>query len=101
MVARQHTGRDSCRAQRCTSRWSEVGKALVPVTTYELAKEDFAPVLETRPEVAHERSRALARRQAAGQLVSSANIDKTVPPRRLAARFSDRRHRPFDLADIE
>src|SRR3954447_1671962 len=76
-------------------------KALVPVTTYELAKEDLAPVLETRPEVAHELSRALARRQAAGQLVSSVNIDKTVPPRHVAAWFSDRLHRLFDLANVE
>jgi small-conductance mechanosensitive channel/CRP-like cAMP-binding protein len=76
-------------------------KALVPVTTYELAKEDLAPVLEARPEVAHELSRALAQRQAAGQLVSSVNIDKTVPPHRVAAWFSDRLHRLFDLANIE
>src|SRR3954447_19229559 len=76
-------------------------KALVPVTTYELAKEDLTPVLEARPEVAHELSRAVARRQAAGQLVSSVNIDKTVPPRHVAAWFSDRLHRLFDLANVE
>jgi small-conductance mechanosensitive channel/CRP-like cAMP-binding protein len=76
-------------------------KALVPVTTYELAKEDLAPVLEARPEIAHELCRALARRQAAGQLVSSANLDKTVPPHRVAAWFSDRLHRLFDLAKVE
>ena len=76
-------------------------KALVPVTIYELAKEDLAPVLEARPEVAHELSRALARRQAAGQLVSSTIIDNTVPPRRVAAWFSDRLHRLFELANIE
>jgi len=35
-------------------------KALVPVTTYELAKEDLAPVLEARPDVSHELCRALA-----------------------------------------
>jgi hypothetical protein len=38
-------------------------KALVPVTTYELAKEDLAPVLEARPDVSHELCRALAKRQ--------------------------------------
>ena len=60
-------------------------KAIAPVTTYELAKEDLAPVFEARPEVSHELCRALARRQAAGQLIASADIDKTVPPRRVAA----------------
>jgi small-conductance mechanosensitive channel/CRP-like cAMP-binding protein len=76
-------------------------KALVPVTTYELAKDDLAPVLEARPEIAHELCRALARRQEAGQLISSAHIDKTMPPHRVAAWFSDRLRRLFDLADIE
>jgi small-conductance mechanosensitive channel/CRP-like cAMP-binding protein len=76
-------------------------KALTPVTTYELAKEDLAPVLEARPEVSHELCRALARRQAAGQLIASADIDKNVPPRRVAAWFSDRLHRLFELANAE
>jgi small-conductance mechanosensitive channel/CRP-like cAMP-binding protein len=76
-------------------------KALVPVTTYELAKEDLAPVLEARPEVSHELCRALARRQAAGQLAASAGIDKSVPPSRVAAWFSDRLHRLFDLVNAE
>jgi CRP-like cAMP-binding protein len=76
-------------------------KALVPVTTYELAKEDLAPVLEARPEVAQELCRALAKRQAAGQLIAAAGIDKSVPPRRVAAWFSDRLHRLFDLANVE
>jgi small-conductance mechanosensitive channel/CRP-like cAMP-binding protein len=76
-------------------------KALVPVTTYELAKEDLAPVLEARPEVSHAFCRALARRQAAGQLIASPDIDKTVPLRRVAAWFSDRLHRLFDLANAE
>ena len=76
-------------------------KALVPVTTYELAKEDLAPVLEARPEVSHELCRALARRQAAGQLLASADIDKSVPSSRVAAWFSDRLHRLFDLANAE
>ena len=76
-------------------------KALVPVTTYELAKEDLAPVLEARPDVSHELCRALAKRQAAGQLIAAAGIDKSVPPRRVAAWFSDRLHRIFDLANAE
>ena len=76
-------------------------KALAPVTTYELSKEDLAPVLEARPEVSHELCRALARRQAAGQLLASTEIDSSVPPSRVAAWFSDRLHRLFDLASAE
>ena len=76
-------------------------KALVPIITYELAKEDLTPVLEARPEVSHELCRALAKRQAAGQLIAAAGIDKSVPPRRVAAWFSDRLHRIFDLANAE
>jgi small-conductance mechanosensitive channel len=76
-------------------------KALVPVTTHELAKEDLAPILEARPDVSHELCRALAKRQAAGQLIAAAGIDKSVPPRRVAAWFSDRLHRIFDLTNAE
>jgi small-conductance mechanosensitive channel len=74
-------------------------KALVPVAIYELAKEDLAPVLEARPEVSQALCRALARRQAAGRLVTSPDIDTTVPLRRVAAWFSDRLHRLLDLAN--
>jgi CRP-like cAMP-binding protein len=76
-------------------------KALAPVTTYELAKEDLAAVLEARPELSQELCRALAKRQAAGQLIASPDIDKTAPPRHVAAWFSDRLHRLFDLANAE
>jgi small-conductance mechanosensitive channel len=76
-------------------------KALVPVTTYELTKEDLAPVLEARPDISHELCRALARRQAAGQLIASPDIDKSVPPSRVAAWFSERLHRLFDVANAE
>jgi small-conductance mechanosensitive channel len=76
-------------------------KALVPVTTFELSKEDLAPVLEARPEVSHELCRALAKRQAAGKLIAAAGIDKSAPPKRVAAWFSDRLHRLFDLAHAE
>jgi small-conductance mechanosensitive channel/CRP-like cAMP-binding protein len=85
-----------------TGRPSEATfEALAPVTTYELTKEDLAPVLEARPEVSHALCRALARREAAGQLVASPDIDKTVPLRSVAAWFSDRLHRLFDLASAE
>ena len=76
-------------------------KALAPATTYELSKEDLAPVLEARPEVSNELCRALARRQAAGKLLASTEIDNSVPPSRVAAWFSDRLHRLFDLATAE
>ena len=76
-------------------------KALAPVTTYELSKEDLAPVLEARPEVSIELCRALAVRQAAGKLLASTEIDNGVPPGRVAAWFSDRLHRLFDLATAE
>jgi small-conductance mechanosensitive channel/CRP-like cAMP-binding protein len=73
-------------------------RALAPVTTYELSKEDLAPVLQARPEVSNELCRALARRQAAGKLVASTEIDNSVPTSRVAAWFSDRLHRLFDVA---
>jgi small-conductance mechanosensitive channel len=76
-------------------------KARVPVTTYELTKEDLVPVLEARPEVSHELCRALAKCQAVGQLIAAGEIDKSAPPRRVAAWFSDRLHRLFDLAKAE
>ncbi len=75
--------------------------ALVPTTVYELAKDDLAPILEARPAVAHELCRALARRQAAGQLIANPEIDKTVPANRVANWFSDRLHRLFDLAEAQ
>ncbi|MCW3476263.1 mechanosensitive ion channel family protein [Limobrevibacterium gyesilva] len=71
--------------------------ALVPTTVYELTKDDLAPVLEARPPVAQELCRALARRQAAGQLIPSPAIDKTISANRVASWFADRLHRLFDL----
>ncbi len=76
-------------------------KALAPATTYELAKEDLAPILEARPEVSHELCRALAKRQAAGKLIAAAGVDKSAPPKHVAAWFSDRLHRLFDLASAQ
>jgi small-conductance mechanosensitive channel len=76
-------------------------KALVPVTIYELAKEDLGPVLQTRPEISGELGRALARRQAVGQLSASPNADKTVAPGHLTAWFSERLQRLFELANAE
>jgi small-conductance mechanosensitive channel/CRP-like cAMP-binding protein len=75
--------------------------ALTPVTVYELAKADLTPMLEARPQVAQELCRALARRQAAGRLTASDDLDKTVPTHRLTSWFSERVHRLFDLANAE
>jgi small-conductance mechanosensitive channel/CRP-like cAMP-binding protein len=70
--------------------------ALMPVTIYELAKDALSPILEARPEVAHELCQALARRQRSGQLVASTELAETVPAHRLTAWFSERLHRLYD-----
>ncbi len=75
--------------------------AMAPTILYELAKDDLAPILEERPPIAQELCRALARRQAAGQLIASPEIDKTVPANRVAGWFSDRLHRLFDLTPAQ
>src|SRR6516162_8407855 len=64
--------------------------ALVPTTVYELAKADLTPILEARPQVARELCRALAWRQAAGQLSASSELPKGIPTHRLTDWFSDR-----------
>ncbi|MBV8737053.1 MAG: cyclic nucleotide-binding domain-containing protein, partial [Alphaproteobacteria bacterium] len=76
-------------------------RALTPVTLYELAKDDLAPVIEARPEVSHAMCRTLAQRQAAGKLLASPQIDKDLPPPRVAAWFSERLHRLFDLTHAD
>jgi small-conductance mechanosensitive channel/CRP-like cAMP-binding protein len=47
--------------------------ALTPAVVYELPKDDLAPILEARPQVAHELSRALARVQALRQKIAAAH----------------------------
>ena len=74
--------------------------ALIPATVYELAKNDLSPILQARPEVEHGLCRALAQRQAAGQL-AAAGIAEGVPANRLTSWFSDRLHRLYDLARTE
>jgi small-conductance mechanosensitive channel len=74
--------------------------ALVPSTIYELTKDDLAPILEARSTVAQELGRELARRQAAGQLIASPEMDVTVPLNRVASWFSDRLRKLFDLANV-
>jgi CRP-like cAMP-binding protein len=53
--------------------------ALIPATIYELTKKDLSPILEARPQVAQELSRALARRQAARRLTALEELEKSVP----------------------
>jgi small-conductance mechanosensitive channel/CRP-like cAMP-binding protein len=75
--------------------------ALIPATVYELAKDDLSPILEARSEVSHGLCRALAQRQAAGQLVASNELAEAVPANRLTTWFSERLHRLYDIASVE
>jgi CRP-like cAMP-binding protein len=75
--------------------------ALTPVTVYELAKGDLAPILEARPQVSQELCRALALRQAAGRSDATDEIATTVPAHRLTSWFSDRLHRLYDIPNAE
>ena len=72
--------------------------ALTPVTLYELAKDELAPILAARQSVAHELSRALARRQAAGRATAEGKLDAGVPAHRLAGWFAGRLRRLHDIA---
>ena len=74
---------------------------LAPTTVYELAKADLTPILEARPQVAQELCRALARRQAAGQLSASPELDDSVPKHHLTDWFSDRLHRLYNVVSVE
>jgi small-conductance mechanosensitive channel len=71
--------------------------ALAPSTVYELAKTDLAPILEARPQIAQELSRALAQQQAAGRALTPAELDETEAKRRLSTWFSERIHKLFEL----
>jgi CRP-like cAMP-binding protein len=71
--------------------------ALAPSTVYELAKTDLAPILEARPQIAQELSRALAQQQAAGRALTTAERDKADATRRLSTWFSERIHRLFEV----
>jgi small-conductance mechanosensitive channel/CRP-like cAMP-binding protein len=75
--------------------------ALIPSTVYELEKDDLSPILEARSEVSQGLCRALAQRQAAGQLVASDEFAEAVPANRLTTWFSERLHRLYDIASVE
>jgi len=76
-------------------------KALTPVTTYELAKEHLAPLINARPDFSDELGHVLALHQAIGRLVAAEEMDKSPPPSDLAAWFSDQLHRLVDFANAE
>jgi small-conductance mechanosensitive channel/CRP-like cAMP-binding protein len=75
--------------------------ALIPSIVYELAHDDLAPILQARPAVSQELCRALAQRQAAGQLVASTELAQAVPTSRLTTWFSERLHRLYDMSSLE
>jgi small-conductance mechanosensitive channel len=75
--------------------------ALTAVTMYELTKEDLAPILKARPQVAHELCRVLAQRQAAGRAIAAVELDKAVPTRNVTKWFSERIHELFELHDAQ
>lgn len=66
-------------------------------TVYELTKEDLAPVLKARPQVAQELCRVLAQRQALGRAIAAVEPGKTMSTPNVAAWFSERVHRLIDL----
>jgi small-conductance mechanosensitive channel/CRP-like cAMP-binding protein len=72
--------------------------ALTPVVTYELLKEDLAPILKARPQVAHDLCQALAQRLAAGRSVSSVELAHEMPRRGLGKWLFERLHKLFGLA---
>lgn len=71
--------------------------ALAPSAVLELSKEDLTPILEARPEIAHELCHALARQQAAGRTLSSPDLDKSEPVGKPSAWFLERIHDIFQL----
>ena len=77
--------------------WGRI-TALTPTVVYELPKKDLAPILEARPQVAHELSRALAERQAAGRTVSSAEPGTSQPAANMSHWFTERLQKLFNLA---
>jgi small-conductance mechanosensitive channel len=76
-------------------------KSLIPSTVYELAKDDLSPIVESQPEVSQGLCRALAQRQAAGQLVASTDLVEKVPKNRLTVWFSERLHQLYNVASAE
>ena len=72
--------------------------ALAPSTLYELTKADLRPILEARPEIAQELSRAMAQRLEMGRGLMAAGLDTTVPTRGSSAWFSQHIRRLLELS---
>jgi CRP-like cAMP-binding protein len=72
--------------------------ALAPSTVYELTKADLRPILEARPEIAQELSRAMAQRLETGRGLTTVELDRTVPTRGSTAWFSQHIRRLFELS---
>jgi small-conductance mechanosensitive channel/CRP-like cAMP-binding protein len=77
--------------------WGRI-TALTPAVAYELPKKDLAPILEARPQVAHELSRVLAQRQAAGRTISSVQPVTGEPAANMSRWFTERLQKLFNLA---
>ncbi len=71
--------------------------ALAPSMVYELAKADLAPVLEARALLAHELGHAMAERQVAGRVLTTANPGGGETRQWLRRWFADRIHHLFEL----
>jgi CRP-like cAMP-binding protein len=71
--------------------------ALRPAVVYELTKADLRHILETRPEIAHELSRALARKLAAGRTLERPAVDATLATKGISAWLSVRMRRLFEV----
>jgi small-conductance mechanosensitive channel len=76
--------------------WGRI-TALTPTVVYELPKKDLAPIMEARPQVAHELSRALAQRQAAGRMVSSTEHGGSEPTANATRWVTERLQKLFNL----
>ena len=72
--------------------------AVAPSTVYELTKADLKPILEAKPEIGQELSRAMAQRLETGRILTSAELDRTLPTRGSSAWFSQHIRRLFDLS---
>ena len=72
--------------------------AVAPSTVYELTKADLKPILEAKPEIAQELSRAMAQRLETGRGLTTAELDGTLPTRGSSAWFSQHIRRLFELS---
>jgi CRP-like cAMP-binding protein len=70
--------------------------AVAPSSVYELTKADLRPILEARPEIAQELSRAMAQRLEAGRGLMTVELGRTVPTRGSSAWFSQHIRRLFE-----